>query len=406
MARFRYRAVSRTGDALSGELEAPDRSGAVARLQALGHVPIEANAVEEGTLNAFLSLDLFGRSRVTPRSLADLLQQLATLTGAGITIEQALALLAGKDAARANAQIAETLLRRLRDGGSLADAMAANARIFPPIVVAMVRAGEQSGALETSLARLAEYLKRNETVRQTIRSALLYPAILLATATGSILIILTVVIPQLEPMLREGGAPLPLSTLLLFGLSDLIRSHAIWLIAGALLAVFGIMRALGDPAVRARRDRLLLKLAVLGDAIRRAEAARFARTLGSLVQGGVELPRAMALTLPVFANGVIGEAVAKVATSLREGSNLADPLAGTGLFPELAIQMIRVGQATGKLDEMLLKQADIFDEDVKRLIDRGLTLLVPALTIGMGLIVALVIGSIMVAMLGVNNLAG
>jgi general secretion pathway protein F len=270
----------------------------------------------------------------------------------------------------------------------------------------MVRAGEASGALDSVLARLAEYLRRSEAARQTVRSALIYPTILAVTALSSVILILTVVLPQLEPLLRDAGPALPPQARLVFGASDLLRRWW-WALLAILGAVgYGLWRGWGEPANAVRRDRLLLRLPLLGAAIRQAQTARFTRTLGALVGGGVALPTALALARPVISNHVMADAVTRVASQLREGGGLAEPLARTGVFPDLSIQLIRIGEATGKLDQMLLQQAEIFDEEVRLVLGRALTLLVPVLTVTLGFIVAGIIASVMSAMLSINNLAG
>jgi general secretion pathway protein F len=283
--------------------------------------------------------------------------------------------------------------------------MATHETSFPPIVVGMVRAGEASGALPATLGRLAEYLHRSETTRQSIRSALIYPTILVLTASGSVLVVLTVVLPALRPSLEDSGAALPLPTQIAFAASGAVQ-HFWWAIGLAvILCVLCVQHVLTDPATRPRRDQIVLRMPVLGHTVRLAEIARFARTLGALIGGGVALPTALALSHPVLANAVIGEAVAQVATRLREGAGLAEQFAETGVFPALAIQLLRIGEATGRLDTMLVQLADSFDEQVQRTISRCLAILVPVITIGMGAFVAGIIASVMLAVLSINDLA-
>lgn len=282
--------------------------------------------------------------------------------------------------------------------------MAADARSFPPVTVAMVRAGEANGALAETLGRLAGHLARVEAVRQAIRSALIYPAVLLATAAGSVLLVLLVVLPQLEPVLADSGAALPAITRLAFALSHGLRDGG-WLLGlTGLVAALAVRRALTDPALQLRRDAWLLRLPLLGATCRAAEIGRFARTLGALLAGGVSLPAGLALAQPVLANRVVADAIGRVTLAVREGGGFAGALARTGLFPELALQMVRVGEATGRLDAMLEHLATLLEADVSRTLERGLTLLVPALTILLGLVVAGIIASVMLAVLSVNEL--
>jgi general secretion pathway protein F len=403
LTTFRYRALTRAGEKISGEVAARDRGAAIARLQAQGLIPLLAEAADGASLAAFLRRDLFGSATLSAKELADFMQEFATLAGAGIPVEQALATLVGPEAGRKRRRIAEDLLRRLRGGASLADAMAAEPKTFPPLALGMVRAGEAGGALETGLTRLADYLRRSADVGEAVRSALVYPAILMATALASVVLILTVVLPQLKPIFAHAHGPLPLGTQLVLLASDVVRVWWWALLIGAALLAELLRRFLLDPVIRTRRDRLLLRVPILGQAIRRAETARFARLLGALAGANVALPLALALAHSVLMNTVMADAVAAVAKQLKEGGGLADPLAGTGVFPDLAIQFIRIGEATGRLDEMLLKQADLFDAEMRRLIDRGLALLVPAITILMGLIVGGIVASVMTAILSAND---
>lgn len=400
---FHYRALNRAGEKVSGELAARDRNAAVSRLQAQGLVPLSTETAEPGSMAGLLRRDLFDTGRLSSKQLAEFMQQLSTLIGAGFPAEPALGLLTRPEVAQRPRRVAAELLRRLRNGASLADAMAADGKVFPPIALGMVRAGESSGGLESALVGLADYLRRSADIRESITSALVYPAILLATGFGSVLLILTVVLPQLKPIFSHAHAQLPFTTRLILAMSDGLRDW--WwalLLAMALLAYLA-RRLLQNPAIPILRDRLLLRMPIVGTAIRRAETARFARTLGALCGANVALPVALALGQTVLVNAVMAEAVAAAGKQLKAGGGLADPLAASGVFPELTIQFIRIGEATGRLDEMLLKQADLFDAEVRRLIDRGLAMLVPAITILLGVIVAGVIASVMTAILSVND---
>jgi general secretion pathway protein F len=282
--------------------------------------------------------------------------------------------------------------------------MAAHEASFPPIVVGMVRAGEVSGALPATLGRLADYLQRSEAIRQSIRSALIYPTILVLTASGSVLVVLTVVLPALRPSIEDSGASLPVVTQIAFAASKAVQDF--WWAFGlcTVAVVFGLRYALQNPAGRTSRDRIFLNAPILGRALLHAEVARFARTLGVLI-GGVALPAALALSYPVVSNTLVAKAVAQVTDRLREGAGLAEQLAEAAIFPVLAVQLVRIGEATGKLDTMLLQLADSFDEQVQRTISRSLAIMVPVITILMGAFVAGIIASVMLAVLSINELA-
>jgi general secretion pathway protein F len=404
MPTFNYRAVAPSGAVIQGRIEASDRAIAVARLQEQGNVPLKLEAATPATgLRGLLAKDVGFKRRPSARLVSEVVGRLAILLEAGVALEGALALLAGSEAAPTAREQASALLKKLRAGAGLADAMAAGTT-FPAIAVAMVRAGEVSGTLAPTLARLADHLARAEAVRQSVRSALVYPAVLLATATGSVLLVLLVVLPQLEPIFADTGAQIPMLTRLAFGASALLREGWWAMLILALITGFLARRVMVDPALRTRRDAAILRLPIVGMTIRRAEAARFSRVLGTLIGGGVGLAAALTLARPVLINQVVAEAVGRVAAAVREGGGLGGPLARSGAFPDLTVQMIRLGEATGQLDSMLLKLADILESDVQRTLDRSLALMVPLLTIGLGAMVAGIIASVMLAVLGVNDM--
>jgi general secretion pathway protein F len=378
----------------------------IARLQAQGHLPLRISQTDLVSVRAFLNRDITGRGRPTKSGVADLIQRIASLTDGGVPIEEALRIIGGHEGHPVLRRVSQELLRRLRDGSQLADAMSAEPRAFTPIMVGMIRAGEASGSLGPTLTRLADYLRRTEATRQTIRSALIYPAILVVGAILAVILVLTVVLPELEPMVENVGSALPLPAQLAFAASDLVRGWwwAILLVmAGVTLVAY---RLLSDPVGKMRRDKILLGLPVLGPTLLRAEVSRFSRTLGALIGGGLALPTAMALAAPVLSNAVVASAVERVTIRLREGGGLSEPLGRVALFPDLAIQMIRIGEATGRIDAMLLQVADIFDADVRRTVERSITLLVPALTVGLGALVGGIIASVMMAMLSLNDMVG
>jgi general secretion pathway protein F len=401
MTLFSYRAISPTGELQRGDLDLPTRAAVLAHLQAEGAVPLHVAP----TRRDLLQIRPFERRHLSPRETADLITRLATLMGAGVPIESAVAILGGSGAASPGRHVTTELLRRLRGGAQLADAMEEAKNSFPPLVISMVRAGEMSGSLAATLARLGDTLRRSEEARQAISSALIYPAILLAAASASVLLVFTAVLPALRPVVQAGGAPLPLPVQLAFGLSDAIQTYGWALLAAAAAAALLLRRLLATDRGRRTRDTLLLRIPLVRDAIIRADIARFARTLGTLIAGGVPMPTALEAAERVVANRILAAALATVTLAVREGASLADPLAATGHLPDMAIQIIRIGQATGQLDRMLLQLAEILDQDLRRDLSRALALLVPLLTIALGLLVAGIVASVMLAVLSIDDLA-
>jgi general secretion pathway protein F len=406
MPVFAFSALSPAGDIVSGELQSADAGAVIAHLHARGLLPIHAAERREAANRPDVRQWL-GWRREAPLSGNDLAlfsQQLARLLKAGLPLDRALDILASI-AGRRVGPVVRRALDRVRDGASLSEAMAAQRGTFPPSYVSLIRAGEASGALHAVLARVADFLARTEAMRQRVISASIYPAILLAAAAASVGLVLTVVLPQFAPMFRDAGARLPATTRLVMEAGDLL-GQVWWIILLALLAATLLWsRLMRRPAAAAWRDRALLALPVIGGLITRFEVGRFCRTLAVLLGGGVAAPKALALCGDTVGNRAIAAAIETAATRFSHGEGLASPLARSGRFPDLSLQFIRIGEETGKLEEMLAEVADIYDQDVQRLLDRLLAMMVPAITIAMGLIVALIIASVMTAMISINDLA-
>ena len=399
MARFEYSALSPAGDIVSGELDGPDAATIIERLHEQALLPI--HAVEKRAESFRLPV----LKALPGRDLALFSQQLARLLKASLPLDRALEILTGLAAERRSGDVIRRVLERVRDGASLAEAMAAQQRSFPQAYVSMVRAGEIGGALQAVLGRVADFLARSETIRQTIISAMIYPALLVLVAAVSITLVLTVVLPQFEPVFREAGARLPVSTRIVMSLGDGLRGYWwVLLLASTVIAV-GWRLLKERPEMGLRRDRLVLALPIVGDLVGKFEIGRFSRTLGVLLANGVPSPQALALSGAVVGNRAIAAAVDTVSARFKEGEGLSAPLARTSCFPSLSVQLIRIGEETGRLEEMLQEVAEIYEQEVQRALERLLALLVPAITIAMGAAIALIIAAVMTAMISINDLA-
>jgi general secretion pathway protein F len=276
---------------------------------------------------------------------------------------------------------------------------------FSRFYLNMIRAGEAGGALEVVLKRLTEFLERSQALRETVTSALIYPMILLTVSALSVIILLTFVVPQFQRLFADAGKALPLATQIVIAVGDGFR-HYWWV--GALLMVLAVVtlrRQFSQPESRARWDRWLLRLPLVGDLIAKVETARLSRTLGTLLGNGVSLLNALAIVRETLSNQVMATALGEVAEHVKAGRGLAEPLQDAESFPKLAVQMIRVGEETGQLQEMLIQIADTYDGEVQTAVKRLLTLLEPAMILGLGVIIAGIIMSILVAILSLNELA-
>lgn len=401
MASFRYRAATSLGEMRSGALAAGSHAEALEQLRRMGLTPIEATETKEATgVAAKVRPNSAGR-----QAIANAIGELSVLLGAGLTLDRAL-VVCGENARTPQLKaVFNDLHQRVKEGAPLSRAMAEEGPAFPPMASAMAEAGEANGRLDQSLARLAETLDRSEALRQTIVSSMVYPALLLTVATSVILVMLLVVVPQFEDLFSDTTAKLPFATRMVMGASHTVR-HFGWL--GLLILVvlgIAIWRWLKRPEVKLAFDRMLLGLPGIGSLATSMETARFARVLGSLVDGGVPLPTALSISQRSFSNSHLAQAVGKVAAGLKEGAGLSGPLSATGLFPPMALSFLRTGEETAQLGLMLGRLADVLDREVRNSVQRMIAILTPAITVVMGGIVATVIASIMSAILGFNDLA-
>jgi general secretion pathway protein F len=301
--------------------------------------------------------------------------------------------------------IVEGLRATVRDGGSLAAALQSYPGSFPPLYVGLVRAGEAGGQLAPALERLAELLERERRLAATVTSALIYPAILMVAATGSIVLLLTEVLPQFVPLFEQSGAALPRPTQMLITAGDLLSAYGLWgLLVLILLGLVG-RAVLRQPGPRLTADRLILRLPVIGGLAREVLAARLTRTLGTLLINGVPLIAALNIVRDVLGNRAGEAAVERAASSAKGGAGLSGALAEAAVLPPRAVHLLRLGEETAQLGPMALRAAEIHEEATRIGVQRLVSLLVPTITIVMGAAVAGIVASLLLAMLGLNNLA-
>jgi len=404
MAQFQYKAMTGSGAVVRGVLDAPSRDQMVRVLRTRGLYPLHASESGEGGLRGFLAKNLRFGGRVSLRGIAMATQELATLLKAGLELDRALGILIGLSDIGALRMPFEGVRNRVRDGMSFAEALAADP-VFPKFYVSMVRAGEHGGTLDVTLQRLTDYLSRTLAIREQITSALVYPCILLFTAGAAIIVILVFVLPEFEPLFADAGKSLPLPTKIVMGAGDAVRDYGWIFLILVVAGVIGLRRALKIPAQRLKWDAFVLKWPVLGKLFAAIEVERLMRTFGTLLSNGVPVPTALNLAKDVLSNTVLARAVKDAAVSLREGERLAQRLGRSKVFPAVTLDLIQIGEESGKLDEMLLRQADLDELRIKHKVDRALALLVPVMTIGLGAVVAGLIASMLVAIISVNDLA-
>jgi general secretion pathway protein F len=399
---FSYKAVTSDGEVIKGLLEEVSKEAAIEKIHSLGQVPIRITTTE----NAIQSSRLFSlKKKLSNEQIAIFTRELSSLLKAGMPLDRALATIISL--AEEKSQLSKTLtqvLDNVRNGSSLAAALEMQDKTFSTLYISLVRAGEAGGALDLVLERLSEHLERNKEINDTLISAFIYPAILLFVAMLSIFILLAYVIPQFSELFEGMGASLPLATQIVMVAGDLLQNYG-WLgLIAILLGWWALRRQLMQPQGRFRWHSRVMKLPVVGDLITKVEVARFSRTLGTLLSNGVPLLKAITIVKDVVGNQVISEGIGRVVNSLKAGQRLADPLSEHTTFPPFAIHMIQVGEESGNLEGMLTQVADIFDKEVSTSVKRALALLEPVLILTLGLLIAGIVMSILVAILGVNQL--
>ncbi len=406
MPLYKYRAISASGDILEGEMDAPNTANVAERLVALGHTPVRAEEAGGASAKKFDPAQFFRLQRsVSRRDLGLLTRELSTLLHAGVPLDRSLEIMVAIMEKKHLSDTIERILEQVRGGDSLADAMATRPRDFPQFYTSMVKAGELSGALDQVLDRLADFLERSQAVSESVRSALVYPVILVIVACISLVVLLTGVVPQFRPLFESAGQALPLPMQILVGVANVLSSFWWAFLIVIIGAVMMARRALSQYDSRLKFDNAVLHWPLIGPLVRKIEAARFCRMLSTLLRNGVTMLAALAVTRDTMNNLALREALDRAAVSVKEGRGLSRSFDEEDVLPFLALSLIRVGEETGELERMLDQTADIQERDVQRAVSRLLALLVPALTIGLGLIVAVVIVTLLSAILGVNQLA-
>lgn len=393
MAVFRYSAKDNTGRVIGGVIEADNDAMVVDRLRDMGFFITNLERTVERTdlLQSFQGLLGIGL-----KDLAIFSRQFATMVNAGLSLVRTLTILEQQSSNKRLKEIVAQVRVDVEGGRPLSDSMARHPKAFPPLYVNMVKAGETGGVLDEVLNRVATYLEKEQQLRSKIRSAMVYPILLTFAALGGLFFMTIVILPQFENLFKEIGAggTLPLPTQIAMAASVAIRRY--WYIFFAIMAVatYVLRRYLRTPGGRARYDRFKLKMPVLGDLNRKIVVARFTRTLGTLIASGVPIMQSLEVVAKAIDNVVIGDAVDAVRASIREGQTIAIPLQFSGVFPPMVVQMAKVGEETGALEQMLQKVADFYDVEVETMVASLTSLLEPILIIVMGVIVGAMVISL------------
>jgi general secretion pathway protein F len=395
VAMFSYTATTFEGNIVEGVIDAPDERSAAEKIRNTGIIPIRISLPAVGA----------GRRFSLRSSRADLLTfttELSALLGAGLPIDRSLNILSGISEGARMTEVINSVLTGIREGNSFSEALQKYPDIFPKLYVSMVRAGEAGGVLDIVLDKLNEFLETAKELKDNVVSAMVYPLILSVTGGISIIILLTFVLPRFSSIFREIGGTLPFSTRLILGISTMLRSYW-WIIFPVIAGTFLLARLYARTERGAYKwDEIKLKF--LRDVVMKLETARFCRTLGTLLKSGVPFLQALNNSKDVIGNRIIAGSIDAIVKNVREGKGIAAPLMDAGIFPRLALSMIKVGEETGQLDTMLLKVAATYEKSLRDSVKRFMSLLEPAIILAMGIIIAFIVVSMLMAVFSILEL--
>ncbi len=399
MPIFIYSARTVTGDIQTGNVDLPNREAVIGYLRRQRLIPV---TVREKPKEINI---VFGR-RVKMKEIVHYTRQFATMVNSGLPLVQCLDILAQQTDNKFLATSIKEVQSDVESGATLADALRNHPKVFTDLYVNMVAAGEAGGILDTVLLRLAVFLEKNEALVRKVKGAMIYPGVILSVAVVAITVLLVFVIPTFETMFASVDMALPLPTRFVIWLSDMLQGYW-WLMLGLMIAGIWSMRMYyKTSAGRLQLDRLLLRVPILGDLLRKTAVARFTRTLGTLLSAGVSILDGLEITARTAGNRVIHDAVMRSRSSIAGGETISEPLKESGVFPPMVTQMINVGEQTGTIDEMLDKVADFYDDEVDTAVEALLAAMEPILIVFLGIVVGGMIVSMYLPIFDMINVVG
>jgi len=379
---FNWVAKTRSGEEKSGEMEAQDAESVTIRLRQMGLQPVK---VKKKPVE--INIKIPGVGGVTKKDLVIFTRQFSTMIDAGLPLVQALDILAVQNPNPEFRQILLQVKEKVEGGSTFAESLNDHPKVFDQLYVQLVAAGELGGILDTILQRLAVYIEKAEKLKGKVKGAMVYPSIVIVVAIGCVMVLLLFVTPTFEKMFKDFGGTLPGPTQIIIDFSNWMQA-AIWYIIGISVVVgVALSRILKTKRGRETKDKIMLKLPVFGDLLRKVAVARFTRTLGTMMSSGVAILDALDVTAKTAGNTVIEQAILHTRSKIAEGKTIVEPLSETGVFPPMVVQMIGVGEATGAMDAMLGKIADFYDDEVDSAVAALTSMIEPILMVGLGGIV-------------------
>ena len=390
MSVFAWKGRTASGDVRSGNIEAQDREDALSQLRRKRIVVTQVRPKAKGLSFSFGR----GKKNVKGRDLAIFTRQFSTMIDSGLPLVQCLDILSKQTEDSGFRTVITEVMHDVEAGTTLAEAMGKHHNAFDSLYVNMVDAGEAGGILDKILQRLATYIEKAEALKRKIKSAMTYPAVVLAVAGAAMLFMLLFIIPVFAKVFADFGGTLPLPTRIVVAVSNFLKSSWYFIGAGIVALVFVFRRYRKTEKGGRQVDAFLLKAPVVGDLLRKGSIARFTRTLGTMISSGVAILAGLDITARTAGNKIIDEAIQATKTSIREGETIAQPLREAGVFPPMVVQMISVGEETGALDKMLEKIANFYDEEVNTAVETLTSIIEPIMIVIMGVAV----GGMVVAM--------
>jgi type IV pilus assembly protein PilC len=408
MPLFSYVALDARGQQVTGTIEAANQTEAVGALRQSGYYPTSVGEEKKGKAKKAVvaqksgvpavkkEFSLFKRQTIKGKILMIFTRQLATLIDAGLPLLRSLTVLAKQEKDPVLRSTITQLAESVQGGSTFSDSLQVHPKIFNKLYVNMVKAGELGGVLELVLLRLAEFQEKAQKIKNKVVSAMFYPIIVLVIAITIMGFLLVFIVPKFEAIFADmlGNKPLPALTQFVIGASNLLKNNILWIIGGAVLVVI-IYKVIARTAQGIIViDTVKLRAPLFGDLTRKSAISRFARTLGTLVTSGVPILQALTITRETAGNVIISDAITKVHDAVKEGESIVQPLEASGVFPPMVISMIDVGEETGQLPEMLLKIAEVYDDEVDNAV-QGLTSLLEPIMI---VFLAVIVGTIVIAL--------
>ncbi len=390
MAVFAFSGRTRTGQAINGEMEAPNREAVVAQLR---RQQVLATSVKPKAKDIEIKIPGFG-GKVAEKELAIVTRQLATMIDAGLPLVQCLNILAEQQESKVFKKTLNEIRADVEAGSTFSAALKKHPKVFSTLYTNLVEAGEAGGILDTILNRLAVYIEKATTLKKRVKSAMFYPMTIVSVALVVVVFLLIYVIPTFQGLFANFGATLPLPTIIVLELSNFVRAYLLYMIGGVVGLIVGIRAYYRTAGGRKRIDGLLLHLPIVGPLIRKVAVAKFTRTLGTLVSSGVAILEGLDITARTAGNTVVEEAVQKARSAIAQGKTIAEPLQESKVFPPMVVQMIAIGEQTGALDRMLNKVADFYEEEVDIAVGTLTAMLEPLMVIFLGVVV----GGVVIAM--------